>query len=126
MSGRRGFLALVGGAFVTGGIRVGQAARPTLLLPTTGLVLPTTGVTRSRSPIVDMGRVLDGLPDDLYEDWITGGLRMVEGCKPGGNIYRAALTEGRDLAAEVEQARAEHGRWLEENGFGDMVRRART
>lgn len=126
MSGRRGFLALVGGAFVTGGVKVGQAARPTLLLPTTGLVLPPADVVRSRSPIVDMGRVLDGLPNELYQDWIEGGLRMVEGCKPGGNIYRAALTEGRDLAAEVEQARAEHDQWLKENGFGDMVRGART
>ncbi len=112
---------------MTGGVRGGAGGAPHAVAAHYGAgPADQRRVTRSRSPIVDMGRVLDGLPDDLYEDWITGGLRMVEGCKPGGNIYRAALTEGRDLAAEVEQARAEHGRWLEENGFGDMVRRART
>ena len=130
MSGRRNFLAFVGGAFVSGGVKVGQATRPTLLLPSTGLASQPAAVVRSRSPILDFGRVLDGLPDDLYQDWIEGGLRMVEGCKRGGNIYRAALTEGRDLAAEVEQARADFARhreaFLTEIGFGEYARSTRT
>lgn len=30
-----------------------------------------------------------GLPNDIFIDWLEGGLRMVEGCKPGGMIFRA-------------------------------------
>jgi hypothetical protein len=130
LSGRRGFLALVGGAFVSGGVRVGQAARPTLLLPPNGLVSPSAAVVRSRSPVLDFSRVLDGLPADMYEDWMAGGLRCVESCKRGGNIHRAALTEGRDVAAEVEQARADYARhreaFLTEIGFGEYARSTRT
>ena len=37
--------------------------------------------------------VAGGLPQDLFLDWFEGGLRMVEGCKPGGNIYRAMQAE---------------------------------
>ena len=110
---------------------MGQAARPTLLVPA-GLIAASAPapVTRSRIPIVDFGRVCDGLPDDLYQDWLEGGLRMVEGCKRGGNIHRAALTEGRDLAAEVEQARADYDRhrvaFLTEIGFGEYAKSTRT
>ena len=36
-----------------------------------------------------------GISPDLFGDWLEGGLRMVEGCKPGGRIWRAMREEGR-------------------------------
>ncbi len=94
MSTRRGFFAFVGGALVTGGVSVGQIARPRLILPD-----PLIGGTRPPSfgladlgqpsgrPLLDavfakgesqMHAFLDvrkGLSDDAFNAWLEMGLR---------------------------------------------------
>lgn len=45
--------------------------------------------------LIAFSRVRAGVPDDLFADWLLSGLRMVEGCKPGGAIWRAMQAEGR-------------------------------
>ncbi len=34
-----------------------------------------------------------GLPQDVYLAWLEAGLRLVEGCKPGGTVWRAMEAE---------------------------------
>ncbi len=114
MNGRRGFLALVGGTVLTGPTtRQWGISRPTLVFPQVSTLVPSPdaalldpGVPTGK-PLLDAllasGRsqmhafvdVKAGLPDDLFFDWLEGGLRMVEGCKPGGRIWQAMREEGR-------------------------------
>ncbi len=107
MSGRRGFLALVGGAVLTGPTtRQWGISRPTLVFPQTPTLAPSPSVgliepgnptgyplldavlARGESQMHAFIHVKGGLPDEVFFDWLEGGLRMVEGCKPGGSIYR--------------------------------------
>lgn len=45
--------------------------------------------------LIAFSRVRAGVPDDVFADWLLGGLRMVESCKPGGVIWRAMRAQGR-------------------------------
>ncbi len=119
MNGRRGFLAIVGGTMVSGVAGWSKTAEhPRLLLPArivqpiadqpahrpglspmqqTARGLVTPGSTLADYPLLSRQEthmhafitVAGGLPQDLFLDWLEGGLRMVEGCKPGGNIHQA-------------------------------------
>ena len=42
-----------------------------------------------RSQMHALVDIRKGLPDELFHDWLEGGLRMMEGCKPSGRIHRA-------------------------------------
>ena len=33
------------------------------------------------------------MPDELYLDWMEGGRRIAESCKPGTQVYRAMALE---------------------------------
>ena len=92
MSGRRGFLALIGGAgAVTGSVLFRKtAAAPTLILPPDF----TPGTAANQTPpnpaeVDAINAVRAGLSPALFLDWIEGGLRMVEDCKPGGGAFGA-------------------------------------
>lgn len=100
MSGRRGFLALVGatGAF-TGAVFVRKAAAaPTLILPP-DLVMPDDQrPARDQPSEPEMQAVLDvkaGLSHAMFVDWLENGLRLVEDCKPGGGIFGAYWREAK-------------------------------
>ena len=103
MSNRRGFFALVGGAFVTGAVGRTKAASPTLLLPpeftpssaSVAQALPSSAETEA------IHAVKAGLPQAMFLDWLEGGLRLVEDCKPGRRRLRGNLAGGirRDTAA---------------------------
>jgi len=83
VSGRRGFFALVGGAAVSGLVTTrASATGSTLIMPPAGLVLPpapsTTWPLLEAEPdrmraFIHIGM---GMPEDVFHDWLEGGLRM--------------------------------------------------
>ena len=81
MSGRRGFLALVGGAAVSGLVTVRAAARPTLIMPPALVVDPTISaaayplLANQPSELRAFLHVKAMVPEDYYLDWIESGLR---------------------------------------------------
>ena len=97
MNGRRGFLALVGGAgAVTGSVLFRKAAAtPTLILPP-----EFTSSTASAAPMLPSPAEMDavhsvkaGLSHAMFVDWLESGLRLVEDCKPGGGAFGAYWQE---------------------------------
>ncbi len=88
-------------------------SRPTLVFPQVPTLVPSPSAglldpgEPTGNPLLDAllasGRsqmhafidVKAGLPDDLFFDWLEGGLRNVQACKPGGLIWRAMREEGR-------------------------------
>ena len=108
MSTRRGFFAFIGNAAVTGLVaHRASVAKPTLILPSTGLVDPPPPLPKGYPLLMakmEQGGVMAALleiklnmPDELYLDWLEGGLRVAEGCKPGGLVYRAMAIERGEL-----------------------------
>ncbi len=97
MSGRRGFLALVGGAgAVTGSVLFRKtAATPTLILPPEFTSSSASAAPMSPSPVeMDaVNAVKAGLSHAMFVDWLESGLRLVEDCKPGGGIFGAYWRE---------------------------------
>ena len=82
---RRGFLAFVGGALVSGSItRATAGTAPTLILP------PATTAARAwpllaaeRSDMDAILRVGIHLPRDLHRDWLEAGLRQARPFEAG-------------------------------------------
>ena len=129
MSGRRGFLAVVGSTMVAGIAGWSTTARhPTLLMPTramprladpsppraglstmqqTAKGLITAQALPARYPLLAAQEtqmhafinVRSELPDEFFLDWLEGGLQMVEGCRPGGLIHRAIEAERAEAGA---------------------------
>ena len=97
MTPRRGFLALVGGAgAVTGSVLFRKAAaKPTLILPPEFTSSSTSAAPMSPSPaeMDAVHAVKAGLSHDKFLDWLEGGLRLVEDCKPGGGAFGAYWRE---------------------------------
>ena len=92
-STRRGFLALIGGAgAATGSVLVRKAAAaPTLILPPEFTSSSASAAPASPSPAETdaIHAVKAGLSHAMFLDWLEGGLRLVEDCKPGGGIFGA-------------------------------------
>ncbi len=93
MNGRRNFLAMISGAgAVTGSVLFRKAAAgPTLILPP-----EFTSSSTSAAPVPPVPAEMDavhaikaGLSHAMYLDWLEGGLRLVEDCKPGGGAFGA-------------------------------------
>ena len=104
---RRGFLAFVGSALVSGSI-VGAATvtGPTLILPPA--LMPTPAwplLAAERSQMDTILRVGMHLPRDLHRDWLEAGLRQARPYEAG---YDQAAEERRIIAA-VEK----HGSMVE-------------
>lgn len=86
MSGRRGFLAFVGG-FALGGtaVKVEAASRPTLILPVRPALVAATELP-TQFPLLaqhrtQMDAILHtgmGVPDQQFKAWLEAGLRMAE------------------------------------------------
>ncbi len=102
MSGRRGFLAVVGGSRVSGAIMRRAEAKPTLILPPSAPLIETASVggiypllAAEQSQMHAFIRIKGAMPDDLFLDWLEGGLRMAKSAEPGGRLYRALQAEGR-------------------------------
>ncbi len=78
MSSRRGFFALVGGAAVSGLVTVRAfATRSTLIMPPTGLVLPSTPWPLLETEQTEMHgfiHVKRDMPDDAFRDWLEAWL----------------------------------------------------
>jgi hypothetical protein len=98
---RRSFFALIGSAAVSGFVsHKATAATPMLILPPGGII-PASQLPTGAYPLLDQQKtlmhgfiaVMGGLPDELFRDWMEGGLRQVESCKPGGMIHRAMQME---------------------------------
>lgn len=116
-SPRRGFLALVGAAAVTGPVLFRKAiANPTLILPpSTALVdvpgiVPglTAGVTHAEYPLLShyasemsaICRIKRDTTDDTFRNWLEVGLH-------------AAKAQAPQRAAAMDRALAEHGSIVE-------------
>ena len=107
MSGRRGFLALIGGAgAVTGSVLFRKAtAAPTLILPGTERTALPPLADGTDTPLLNavlacgesqMHAFIDvkrGLSDAMFLDWLEGGLRLVQDCKADGGSFRAVVAE---------------------------------
>ena len=108
MSGsRRGFLAFVGSALVSGSVaRASAGTAPTLIMPPALLPAPAWPLLAAeRSQMDAIIRISMHLPRNMHRDWLEGGLRQA---RP----YEA----GYDHAAEnrrVEEAVAKHGGLIE-------------
>ena len=94
--GRRGFFAFLGGASVTGlATTRASVAKPTLILPPE-FTASVPSVVANTVELDAVHAVKAGLPHAMFLDWLEGGLRMVEDCKPGGGVFGAFW---RDAAA---------------------------
>ena len=96
---RRGFLAYVGSALVSGAVVTAAAGtRPTLILPPAGVVpLPRWPLLAAEETQMDaILRVGIHLPRDLHRDWLEAGLRQARPYEAG---YDQAAEERRIMTA---------------------------
>ena len=95
---RRGFLAFVGGALVSGSItRATAGTAPTLILPPTAAAAPSWQLLAAeRSDMDAILRVGIHLPRDLHRDWLEAGLRQARPFEAG---YDEAAAERRIMDA---------------------------
>ena len=102
-SPRRGFLAYVGSALVSGSIaRAASATTPTLILPPGAVDLrPHPLLWAEETQMHAVLRVKAHLPATLFQDWLEGGLRQARSYEAG---YDHAA-ENRRIRAAV----AKHG-----------------
>ena len=95
-STRRRFFAFVGNAAVTGLVTTQATTNAaTLILPPVGLIEPqrkrlgTYPLLAQHKTDMDAFRAISegltapGIPEWMFLNWMEGGLRNVEGCKPG-------------------------------------------
>ena len=94
MNARRGFLAFVGGALVSGSItRATAGTAPTLILPPAAAAAPSWPLLMAeRSDMEAFLRVSLHMPRDLYRDWLEAGLRQARPFEAG---YDQAAEERR-------------------------------
>ncbi len=120
---RRGFLALIGGAgAVTGSVLVRKAAAaPTLILPPEFTSSSASAAPASPSPAETdaIHAVKAGLSHAMFLDWLEGGLRLVEDCKPGGGIFGAYWREAKqgEIPAPPRRIVGEGGRTEHEQAY---------
>ncbi len=122
MNTRRNFLAMVSGAgAVTGSVLFRKAAAvPTLILPP-----EFTSSSTSAAPIPPAPAEMDavyavkaGLSHAMYLDWLEGGLRLVEDCKPGGGAFGAIWREAYgDMPAPPKRIIGSGGRTPHEQAY---------
>ncbi len=122
MSTRRGFLALVGGAgAVTGSVLFRKAAvRPTLILPPEFTSSSTSAAPTPPTPaeMDAIHSVKAGLPHAMFLDWLEGGLRLVEDCKPDGGAFGAIWRDVRGpIPAPPERHVGKGGRTPHEDAY---------
>ena len=97
---RRGFLAYVGNAFISGSIvRAANATTPTLILPPGAVDLrPHPLLWAEKTQMHAMLRVKAHLPAILFQDWLEGGLRQARPYEEGPSSAEAEQQAGAAVA----------------------------
>ena len=121
MNGRRGFLALVSGATVTGSVLFRKAtAAPMLILPSADLIASPAERPRAlfypllathESDVHALAHIRQMMPEEAFHDWLEGGLRS------------ACFYNRRDeatLERIVDAAVAKHGSIIAAKRAGDL------